>query len=78
MKKTFTIAAILAIGLIKIEAYATEEDDQIRQECEMQIQSYGISDVDEYRWIPADCIDSMSSAIPVEQYESKELSADQT
>ena len=76
MQKTLTMAAILVIGLIKIDAYATEEDQQIREECEMQIQSYGITDSAEYRQMLNDCIDSMATANPMEQHESENLPAD--
>lgn len=78
MKKTLTIAAILAISLITIEAYATEEDERIQQECEMQIQSYGITDIVEYQQMLTDCIDSMSTVDPMEQYEIEDLPTDQT
>ena len=78
MKKTLTLAAVLAIGLINIEAYATEEDERIQQECEMQVQSYGITDIDEHQRMLNDCIDSMSTANPMEHDESENLPADQT
>ena len=78
MKNILTLAAILAVGLINVEAYAAEEEEQIRQECEMQIQSYDISDINEYQQMLSDCIDSMSTTNPVEQYESENLPADQT
>ena len=76
MHKILTIATILVVGLINIKAYATEETDQIRQECEMQIQSYGITDSEEYQQMLNDCIDSMSTANPMEQYESENRPAD--
>ena len=78
MKKTLTIAAILVIGLINIEAHATEENEQIRQECEMQVRSYELTDAEEYQTALNDCIESMSTANPMEQYEGDEPPADQT
>ena len=78
MKKTLTLAAILASSLITIEAYATEENERIQQECEMQIQSYGITDIEEYQQMLTDCIDSMSTSNPTDQYESEDLPTDQT
>ena len=73
MQKILTITAILIVGLINIKAHATEETDQIRQECETQVQSYGITDSEEYQQMLNDCIDSMSPANPMEQYESENL-----
>jgi hypothetical protein len=77
MKKILRIATVLVIGLINIETYATEEDEHIQQECEKQIDSYGITDIEEYQQMLTDCIDSMSTENPIEQYESENLPADQ-
>ena len=78
MYKSFTITSILVFGLVNMQAFASEEAEQIRQECEMQVQSYGITDSAEYNQAIEDCVESMLPQSPAEQYESDSMPADQT
>ena len=70
MYKTLTLTSILLFGLVNIEVSASEEAEQIRQECETQVQSYNITDVEEYKQMLDDCIESLSTMSPMDQDEN--------
>lgn len=78
MHKKLIVTSILAMAFINFPAHATDESERIRQECELQVQSYDINDSEEYRQLLDDCIESMSVMDKMEQYESEKPPADHT
>ena len=74
--KTFqTIVTILFISLISQPVYANTEADQIKQDCNNEVQSYGITDTGELQQALADCIESMT-ALPEEQGQENSMPAE--
>jgi hypothetical protein len=59
MKKLTTIAVTVMVVLAGATCYANE-DEQIKQDCETEVQSYGITDEAEYQQALQDCIKSMT------------------
>ena len=67
MYKTVIIITALIIGLNTSVSLASEEADQIRQDCENEVKSYGITDAEEYRQAVYDCVESMAQPVSDDQ-----------
>jgi hypothetical protein len=59
MKKLITVSVTALLALAGATCYA-DDNDQIRQDCETEVQSYGITDEAEYQQALQDCIKSMT------------------
>lgn len=64
-KYTLAITVFLC-WLSAASVFATETEDRIRQECEDEVKSLGITDAEEYRQAVSDCIESMMPPVPGE------------
>ena len=58
MKKLITVSVTAILALAGATCYA-DDNEQIRQDCESEVQSYGITDEAEYQQALQDCIKSM-------------------
>lgn len=67
MYKTASIITALIIGLNASVSLANEEMDQIRQDCENEVKSYGITDEEDYRQAVYDCVESMAQPVSSDQ-----------
>jgi predicted component of type VI protein secretion system len=78
MYKKLAILTIFLASLINNQGYADEEIQQVRKDCENEVQAYGIVDPEEYQQALSDCIDNMTTTIPVEQNEDGRISNERT
>ena len=67
MYKTTSIITALIIGLNASVSLANEEADQIRQDCENEVKTYGITDAEDYRQAVYDCVESMTPPVSDDQ-----------
>ena len=78
MYKKLATSTIFFGCLINTPGYATEETEQIRKECENEVQAYGIVDQEEFQQLLNDCIASMTTQSPQEQTEDYQYSDERT
>ena len=74
MYKKLASSTILFVCLIDTPGYANEETEQIRKDCENEVQAYGIVDQEEFQQLLNDCIASMITQSPQEQTEDYQYS----
>lgn len=78
MYKKLVPAFAIIVCLGNNTGYAGQQSEQIREDCESEVQAYGIVDPEEFEQLVSDCVASMNDETREEESEDFQFSDERT